>query len=295
MNKIITLFTIITIFISCADKGIEGYVGEEIVIAAKNPDQTNDVDYTWILIEQPDGSLLNSSDLVSSDGGMKMIFEPDYPGNYIVDVVVSKYGDEISNQSWAFSIENADEVNQDNLKTDTPKNSDPPEDWLNEELSEEDIADETLDDEAFDDNIEEEDYNESDYENSNQENIEASPVVEIPTEVIASPIKKPILESKPAAKKRIASIPERTDRYTIQVVSKKLLKDAESYADKLIGQGFDAYIQKVIFQQSDQIFYRVRIGSYDNINSAYETAKEVSKQLGMATWVDFVRKEQNTN
>ena len=54
MKKIISLFTIIIIFISCADTGIEGYVGEEIVIAAKNPDQTNDVDYTCILIEQPD-------------------------------------------------------------------------------------------------------------------------------------------------------------------------------------------------------------------------------------------------
>ena len=295
MKKIISLFTIVIIFISCADKGIEGYVGEEIVIAAKNPDQTNDVDYTWILIEQPDGSLLNSSDLVSSDGGMKMIFEPDYPGNYIIDVVVSKYGDEISNQSWAFSIKNADEVIQNDIKTDIPKNSDPDEGWLNEELDEQELVNETLEDEAYDDNIEIEDYNESDYENSIQENIQASPVVEVPAEIKASPIKEPILESKPAPLKRTASIPERTDRYTIQVVSKKLLKDAESYADKLISQGYDAYIQKVILQQSEQIFYRVRIGSYDNINSAYETAKEVSKQLGMATWVDFVRKEQNTN
>ena len=101
------------------------------------------------------------------------------------------------------------------------------------------------------------------------------------------------MKAKPIPPKRSASIPAKTDRYTIQVVSKKMLKDAEQYAEKLISQGYDAYIQKVIFKETDEIFYRVRIGSYDNMDSAYKTAKSVSKQLGLATWVDFVRKEQN--
>ena len=92
--------------------------------------------------------------------------------------------------------------------------------------------------------------------------------------------------------KKNASIPAKTDRFTIQVVSKKMLKDAEIYAARLINKGYDAYIQRVIFDDSDEIFYRVRIGSYDNINSAYATAKTVSKDLGMAAWVDFVREEQ---
>ena len=58
------------------------------------------------------------------------------------------------------------------------------------------------------------------------------------------------------------------------------------------GVGISEDDQKVIFKETDEIFYRVRIGSYDNINSAYATAKSVSKELGLATWVDFVRKEQ---
>ena len=80
---------------------------------------------------------------------------------------------------------------------------------------------------------------------------------------------------------RNASIPAKTDRFTIQVVSKKMLKDAELYAARLINKGYDAYIQRVIFEENDEIFYRVRIGSYDNINSAYATAKTVSRDLGM--------------
>ena len=89
--------------------------------------------------------------------------------------------------------------------------------------------------------------------------------------------------------KRNISIPAKTDRFTIQVVSKKMLKDAEIYAAKLISKGYDAYIQRVIFKDNDEIFYRVRIGSYDNYNSAQAVADIVSKDIKLSVWVDFVR------
>ena len=93
MKKTLSLSTLLFLFIACGGGGIEGFVGEAISITADNPDETTDVDYTWILIDQPDGSLLNSSDLTPSNDGRRMTFEPDYPGDYTVDVVVSKYGD----------------------------------------------------------------------------------------------------------------------------------------------------------------------------------------------------------
>ena len=92
-------------------------------------------------------------------------------------------------------------------------------------------------------------------------------------------------------RKRRASIAERTDRFTIQITSKKMLKDAQLFSQNLIGQGYDSYIQKVVFN-SDEIWYRVRVGSYDNYNSAKTAADALSGTLGMPTWVDFVRKEQ---
>ena len=100
-----TLFlTILVSFFACSGGGIEGYVGESISITADNPEEGKDVDYNWTLANQPDGSLMNSTDLFASDDGQKMSFIPDYPGDYSVEVVVSQYGDDIANQTFAFSI-----------------------------------------------------------------------------------------------------------------------------------------------------------------------------------------------
>ena len=70
-----------------------------------------------------------------------------------------------------------------------------------------------------------------------------------------------------------------------------MLNDAQLFSKNLIKQGYDSYIQKVIFK-SDEIWYRVRVGSYDNYNSAKIAAEALSVDLEMPTWVDFVRKEQ---
>ena len=103
MRNTIFIIPIIVIF-SCGGNGIEGYVDEPITFTAKNPEDSQDVDYFWSLLDQPDGSLINSGDLISSDDGQEMVFTPDYPGDYSIEVVVSQYGDEISNQTWSFSI-----------------------------------------------------------------------------------------------------------------------------------------------------------------------------------------------
>ena len=154
----------------------------------------------------------------------------------------------------------------------------------------EDLDEEYVEEEKLDEDLAEEEFVEDDEDLAEQEeNNNPVPVIESP---VAAPAPKPVVKAKPLPPKRTASIPAKTDRYTIQVVSKKMLKDAEQYAERLISQGYDAYIQKVIFEGTDEIFYRVRIGSYDNMDAAYEIAKSVSKKLGLATWVDFVRKEQ---
>jgi cell division protein FtsN len=70
-----------------------------------------------------------------------------------------------------------------------------------------------------------------------------------------------------------------------------MLRDAQLFSQELIKKGYDAYIQKVVFK-SNETFYRVRIGSYDNHDSAKIAANALSEELGMTAWVDFVRKEQ---
>ena len=269
------------IFFACGNSGIEGYVDEPITITAENPEEGKDVDYFWTLADLPDGSLMNSGDLISSDDGQEMVFTPDYPGDYLVEVVISQYGDEISNQTFAFLIMDPSERDAvSDEDSEEPEN----EDWLNEEMDEEiddeeenggDDDDLYEEDEEIDD--EEEDLDEDD-ESGNKTPVAKMTAANAVTAKASEPIKG-------------TSIAARTDRFTIQITSKKMLKDAQLFSQKLISKGYDAYIQKVIFK-TDEIWYRVRVGSYDNHNSAKAAADDLSGELGMATWVDFVRKDQ---
>ena len=266
------------IFFACGSSGIEGYVDEPITITAENPEEGKDVDYFWTLADLPDGSLMNSGDLISSDDGQEMVFTPDYPGDYSVEVVISQYGDEISSQTFAFLIMDPSERDAvSDEDSEEPEN----EDWLNEEMDEE-IDDE----EENDDDLYEEDEDIDDEEADLDEDDESGNKTPVAKMTAAN-----VVTAKASEPKKGTSIAARTDRFTIQITSKKMLKDAQLFSQKLISKGYDSYIQKVVFK-TDEIWYRVRVGSYDNYNSAKAAADDLSGELGMATWVDFVRKEQ---
>tara|TARA_Y100000992_G_scaffold301370_1_gene272109 strand:+ start:1010 stop:1876 length:867 start_codon:yes stop_codon:yes gene_type:complete len=288
MRKTIQILLLALIF-GCGGSGIEGYVNEPITITANNPEEGQDVDYFWSLAEQPDGSLINSGDLLASDDGQEMVFTPDYPGDYLIEVVISQYGDEISDQTFSFTILDASE------KQVTSNNSEEEnEDWLNEEI-EDSLQEEMSEIQGSANTVSSEQAEKVD-------SIEEKPISDIDkigqaemgkmaVEKEAKPILNPRDDVKLKQQKRQASIAERTDRFTIQITSKKMLKDAQLFSQDLIGQGYDSYIQKVVFN-SEEIWYRVRVGSYDNYNSAKTAADALSSELGMPTWVDFVRKEQ---
>ena len=295
MRKIQIFFLLL--FFGCGGSGIEGYVDEPITITANNPEEGQDVDYFWSLAEQPDGSLINSGDLLASDDGQEMIFTPDYPGDYLIEVVISQYGDEISNQTFSFTILDVSDKEISNNE-DVEKDN---EDWLNEEI-EDSLEQDT-------ENITKDSVNESQNESIQPEKISNSnselmstkdkegfgKMIEMAKEKKTNSLPEFDKSNKVVAKikepKRQASIAERTDRFTIQITSKKMLKDAQLFSQDLIGQGYDSYIQKIVFN-SEEIWYRVRVGSYDNYNSAKTAADALSSEIGMPTWVDFVRKEQ---
>jgi len=277
MRKILFL-TILVLFFACSGGGIEGYVGESISITADNPEEGKDVDYNWTLENQPDGSLMNSADLFASDDGQKMSFIPDYPGDYSVEVVVSQYGDNIANQTFAFSIIDPsmqEEVDEEKSQEEIN------EEWLNEDLEKEsDVVIEDEEKETYENDYDEEVEDDVDSDDQEEEN-------DVP---VAKIITSTSVQAKAIQPKKGASIAARTDQFTIQITSKRILSDAQLFSQNMISKGYDAYIQKALFD-TDKIWYRVRVGSYDNYNSAKEAADVLSKELGMATWVDFVRKE----
>ena len=286
MQKILSI-PILILIVSCGGSGMEGYVGESITISAENPEEGVDVDYTWVLASQPDGSLMNSKDLFASDIGNKMTFIPDYPGDYSIQVSISQYGDEISNQSFSFTI--LDPENKESTEETLDENSE--EEWLNEDLEEEieiayeedgkDSENEKGSDEEIEVEIDEYIAEEENYDDVAEEENEAPVIkVTVPTAIKATTNKS----------LKGTSIVAKTDRFTIQITSKRILKDAQLFSQKMINKGYAAYIQKVVFNM-DEIWYRVRVGSYDNYQSAKEAADNLSGEIGMATWVDFVRKE----
>ena len=278
-----TLFlTILVSFFACSGGGIEGYVGESISITADNPEEGKDVDYNWTLANQPDGSLMNSTDLFASDDGQKMSFIPDYPGDYSVEVVVSQYGDDIANQTFSFSI--IDPKNQEEEIEDEESQDEVNEEWLNEDLADVVIEDEEgeSDESDYDDEVED-DVDSDDQENEVSD--EDDDNVPVTKNITSAGVKAKAIQPKKGA-----SIAAKTDQFTIQITSKRMLSDAQLFSQKMISKGYDAYIQKALFD-TDKIWYRVRVGSYDNYNSAKAAADVLSEELGMATWVDFVRKE----
>ena len=278
-----TLFlTILVSFFACSGGGIEGYVGESISITADNPEEGKDVDYNWTLANQPDGSLMNSADLFASDDGQKMSFIPDYPGDYSVEVVVSQYGDGIANQTFAFSI--IDPNKQEEEVEGEESQDEVNEEWLNEDLEKEsDVVieeEEESDESDYDDEVEDDvDSDDQEVEDENDNDV-----------LVAKIITSTGVQAKAIQPKKGASIAAKTDQFTIQITSKRMLSDAQLFSQKMISKGYDAYIQKTFFD-TDKVWYRVRVGSYDNYNSAKAAADVLSEELGMATWVDFVRKE----
>ena len=53
--------------------------------------------------------------------------------------------------------------------------------------------------------------------------------------------------------------------------------------------GYDAYIEKTFIKNKNQYWYRVRVGSYDNYDSAMSLASTISTTKNYPTWVDYVR------
>ena len=278
MRKLLYL-PILLFLISCGGKGVEGQVGQIISIAAEENLEETNVDYNWIIMGQPDGSLLSPKDLKYKNNGQEMIFTPDYPGDYNFEVSVTKFGDELSSQSFFFTISDFTEAEEDEIEDETAKE----EEWLKESLDDYDQVEEEIEEEE----IEEEEIEEEEIEEEEEEEVTPKKVIvnETTTKAIISN-KKRATRSK---SKRGANIPAKKDRFTIQVISKKRLVDAQKFADKLIKSGYDAYIQKAYFKETEEVWYRVRIGSYDNYNSAQAIANVVSKDIKLAVWVDFVR------
>ena len=270
MRNLFSFFIIFLIF-SCSGTGLEGFVNEPITITALDPEDGQDYDYFWSVENQPDGSLIGSRDLKTSNGGKEMLFTPDYPGDYSIELIISKYGDEIDVQKFLFTILDEKITSKKNDGQNTEEKDDN-EDWLDDEYEDDEYEDDEYEDDEYEDDEYEDESDTKSKKNANQN-------------IVTSPNRSNVQKQK-----NTNSIAAKTDRYTIQITSKRKLKDAQIYSKSLIKNGYDVYIQKIVLENNGT-WYRVRLGSYNDYNAAKKDAKLISAKLGFTVWVDFVRKE----
>jgi cell division protein FtsN len=285
---------------NCGGKRGEGIIGEIIHVNGELPEETESIDLFWTISSQPDASKLSMKTLEFSKDKSKMSFTPDAAGKYVFEMEIFQYGDELETQKFTYNVDSFEplvtsETEDEALAEEEDK------DWLEEEYEEEleyeededegyDYAEESKDDEEEMEENKDEIYEEDEDEDEEIEGIEE-------TEIAAAEISPTVLEpkstaAKPAKKKSPRYvIPFDKSRYTIQVVSKKILKDAEKTAVNLIESGYDAYIQKAYFRDTDEVWFRVRVGSYDNRETALAVGKVIASAMSTDIWVDFVRFE----
>ena len=305
--KFRTFFILITgslLLMNCGGKRGEGIIGEIIHVNGELPEETESIDLFWTINSQPDASKLSMKTLEFSKDKSKMSFTPDAVGKYVFEMEIFQYGDELETQKFTYNVDSIEplvtsETEDEALAEEEDK------DWLEEEYEEEldydededyDYAEESEEDEDYDYAEESEEDEDYDYAKESMDNEEKDKDIE-ETEIAAAEITPPEVApkstaAKPAKKKSPRYIiPFDKSRYTIQVVSKKNLRDAEKTAANLIESGYDAYIQKAYFRDTDEVWFRVRVGSYDNRETALAVGKVIASAMTTDIWVDFVRFE----
>jgi len=277
-NKYIILLLALLTLASCGKNNLTALVGDHVTISAEIPEDGDDLDFIWELTSVPDNSQLINSNITAGETNASVVIIPDVPGSYRVEVSVFQYNDEISTQTFSYDVVEAEPI---------------------EEIIAEDEQKEVED--AISDLMAETDepkWYESDTVAQmveSAEQVTPKPVIETehpePVKEASPPSSPPAPKKKKSKSVRGASIPYDKDRFTIQVASKKELEDAKKVAATLIDAGYDAYIQKAVFKETNEIWYRIRVGSYDKRETALAVAESLSSTRPEKAWVDHVRYE----
>ena len=268
----------------CSEKNPTANVGDRVTITADKPGENQDLDFIWEWTRVPDNSKVDNSKIMKDEPNTTIDFIPDVAGLYSLEVSIFQYNDEISTQSFSYEVlanEIVEKDQEDKIKTETTVEV---EDAVAELLVE---------------NNEPKWYESESVAAAVEEASQTTevPVVELeePKAPPSPPSPPPATTAKPKKKKakliRGSSIPYDKERFTIQVASKKELADSKKVVATLIDAGFDAYIQKAVFKETNEIWYRVRVGSYDNRDTAVAVAESLSSTRLERAWVDFVRYE----
>ena len=280
MNKKINIVSFFVLIFGCTRENPIGYVSQPVSVTINISEENNDLEFIWELTSIPNNSNLKNSDIQAGDDSYSVKFTPDVIGEYSIEASVFQYNDEIETQSFSFNIIESTKI--ENASNSEIGDSFPDTLALTQLLSDSDSETKWFEGDDV-----------SQYLTSlDQDSLSSSS-----PKLLENTIKKedPVIPPPPKRKKKKQikgqSIPYDSNRFTIQIASKKQLVDAKKVAATLIESGYDAYIQKAFFKESNETWFRIRVGSYDNRETATAVAQSLSKSRRETAWVDFVRYE----
>ena len=276
-NRFPAIFLSLLLYSGCSKESIPGFIGKAYTVTVDLPEDSADMEFVWDVINKPLVSNLTYSGFDFTDNNSHMTFTPDVEGNYSFEVNIYQYNDKIATQAFSFEIiDDGFRPEQDILPI-TEEMSEPTKpEPISETASSAIKAVES--------------------EPAIKHTPKPEPVIQVTPEpeiqIVETSIKPKSKTKKPKKSNPGSSIPYDKGRFTIQIASKKNLEDAKRVASDLIKDGFDAYIQKAYFEETDAVWFRIRVGSYDVRETAKKVAAEVSKIMSEPAWVDFVRYEE---
>ena len=79
---------------------------------AELPEENQDLEFLWEFIDLPENSVLENINLRIGNDNSSVIFTPDAPGLYSLNVSIFQYNDEVSNQSFTYEIQSDEDSQQ---------------------------------------------------------------------------------------------------------------------------------------------------------------------------------------
>ena len=241
------------------------FVGEPETIIVEPPEDALDVTYLWSILDLPDESLL-VPDFSSSSN--IFTFTADVPGGFAFAVIVESYGEEVADYELKFSaMEDTSLV---------PRQ--PPSELASAAAAANAIVTKPG----------------------------TTPMTSTPAAARAVTARKPApkpatVATKPKARTTRKAAPKpkvRRDKdvvpghYTIQVSSWKTAKQAHAIRQQLADLGYDAYIQRIWLEDRQEVWWRVRMGDFDDVREAKKARDDIAANTEFeSAWVDNVRKE----
>ncbi|PIS28601.1 MAG: hypothetical protein COT43_06060 [Candidatus Marinimicrobia bacterium CG08_land_8_20_14_0_20_45_22] len=255
-KSILVILTFSLMLASCGKKEpIRGLVGNPLHLSAviEAPEDTIGCSFRWVFSRKPPESNLDILSFQPDSRSFSIYFVPDIAGQYTVQsAIIGADGKDKSKSDFIC------EIAVDSTKDETS-------DSAGLGISENAPA--------------------PIYETSDKQK---TPQVPSSTTSVKQAAPKPVNKVYDKGK----SIPIVSGKYTIQISSWKTYKSAEKELARLSNMGLDAYIQKAVFKETKETWYRIRLGMFDSREEAKQSLNDFKKRYPNENfWIDNVRQD----